>query len=352
MPASNVEPMPVGHATKTAPPEAKVGVLLVNLGTPEGTDFWSIRRYLSEFLSDPRVIEIPRLIWQPLLQGLILPLRSNKTGAAYEKIWFKDTDESPLRRYTREQGEALAERFNSPDVIVDWAMRYGKPSIASRLQALTEQGCERILVMALYPQYSATTMATVYDKAFESLKTMRHQPAIRTLPAFYNHPKYIQVLGDSIRRHTEASSWQPDLVLLSYHGIPKRNVELGDPYYCQCCKNTELLREYLGWDEQKLQMSFQSRFGRAEWLQPYTEPTLIKLAESGVKRIMVAAPAFVSDCVETLEELALEGKKAFLGAGGESFELIPCLNAGPHSIDLFYTLAQEELAGWLPTAAE
>ncbi len=339
------------HATDAAPPAAKVGVLLVNLGTPDGTDFWSIRRYLSEFLSDPRVIEIPRLLWQPLLQGVILPLRSKKTGAAYDKIWFKDTDESPLRRYTREQAEGLAQRFDPSDVVVDWAMRYGTPSIESRMQALTAQGCDRILIMALYPQYSATTVATVYDKAFDSLKTMRHQPAIRTLPPFYNHRKYIQVLGDSIRRHVEASPWQPELVLLSYHGIPKRNTELGDPYYSHCCENTAQVRQYLGWDEQKLQMSFQSRFGKAEWLQPYTEPTLIKLAESGVKRIMVAAPAFVSDCVETLEELALEAKKAFLEAGGESFELIPCLNASPDAITLFHTLAQDELAGWIEPGA-
>lgn len=336
--------IPADHPPQLKP---KVGVLMVNLGTPDGTDYWSIRRYLSEFLSDTRVIEIPRLIWQPLLQGVILSIRPKKTGAAYDKVWFKDTDESPLRRYTREQGEALAERFDKDSVVVEWGMRYGKPSIAEKLEVLKQQGCQRILVMALYPQYSATTMATVYDKTFAALKTMRWQPAIRTMPAYYDHPKYIQVLGDSIRRHVEASSWQPDVVLMSYHGIPKRYLELGDPYHCHCCKNTRLVREYLGWSEEKLQMSFQSRFGKAEWLQPYTEPTLVKLAESGVKHVMVAAPAFVSDCVETLEELALEARDAFLEAGGESFELIPCLNASPEAIDLFHTIASEELGGWI-----
>ena len=347
MSQSGVRPpmqLPADHPAQKNP---KVGILLVNLGTPDGTDYWSIRRYLSEFLSDPRVIEIPKIVWQPLLQAVILTVRPKKTGAAYEKIWFKDTDESPLRRYTREQSEKLAERFSNDNVVVDWAMRYGKPSIASRLEALTEQGCQRIFVMALYPQYSAATMATVYDKAFETLGKMRWQPAIRTMPAYYDHPKYIQVLGDSIRQHVEASTWQPDVVLLSYHGIPKRNLDLGDPYHCHCCKNTRLVREYLGWDEQKLQMSFQSRFGKAEWLQPYTEQTLIKLAESGVKSIMIAAPAFVSDCVETLEELALEGRETFLEAGGENFELIPCLNSSEGGIDLFHTLACEELQGWI-----
>lgn len=347
MPESNARPpmqLPQDHAVQRS---SRIGVLLVNLGTPDGTDYWAIRRYLSEFLSDSRVIEIPKFLWQPLLQGIILTVRPKKTGAAYEKIWFKDTDESPLRRYTREQSEALSLRFDDDQVVVDWAMRYGKPSIASKLDVLKEKGCQRILVMALYPQYSATTMATVYDKAFLALKKMRWQPAIRTMPAYYDHPKYIQVLGDSIRRHVDASEWQPDVVLMSYHGIPKRNLELGDPYHCHCCKNTRLVREYLGWDDQKLQMSFQSRFGKAEWLQPYTEQTLIRLAESGVKKLMIVAPAFVSDCVETLEELAIEGRETFIEAGGEEFELIPCLNASSEAIDLFQQLANEELSGWV-----
>lgn len=338
-------PQPVEHSAVRQ--SSKVGVLLVNLGTPGGTDYRSIRRFLSEFLSDPRVVEIPRVLWQPLLQWVILPLRSKKTGISYDKIWLKDTDESPLRRYTREQAEKLSERFDSDEVIVDWAMRYGTPSIASRLKRLKEQGCQRISIMALYPQYSATTTATVYDTVFAELQKMRSQPAIRTLPAYYNHPKYIQTLGDSILQQIEISSWQPEVVLLSYHGLPQRNVDQGDPYYDQCCNNTRLLREYLGWDEQQLQMSFQSRFGRAAWLQPYTEPTFLKLAEQGVKRVMVAAPSFVSDCVETLGELGLEGREVFMQAGGEKFELIPCLNASPGSIDLLQQLAQEELVGWI-----
>jgi len=316
--------IPADHPPQKKP---KIGVLMVNLGTPDGTDYWSIRRYLSEFLSDPRVIEIPKLVWQPLLQGIILTVRPKKTGAAYDKIWFKDTDESPLRRYTREQSEKLAQRFPDAEIVVDWAMRYGQPSIASKMNSLKEQGCQRILVMALYPQYCAATMATVYDCTFAALKKMRWQPAIRTMPAYHDHPKYIEVLSQSIKNHVD--------------------LDLGDPYHCHCVKNTRLVREHLGWDEEYLQMSFQSRFGKAEWLQPYTEATLIKLAESGVKKVMIAAPAFVSDCVETLEELAIEGREVFLEAGGEEFELIPCLNSSEPAIDLFQTLAEEELSGWI-----
>ena len=336
------------HLPDSHPPVAspKVGVLLVNLGTPDGTDYWSMRRYLSEFLSDTRVIETSKWIWQPILQGIILTLRPSKSGEAYKSIWLEESDESPLRKFTRDQSAGLAERVGSETLVVDWAMRYGNPSIASKLEGLREQGCQRILVMALYPQYSATTMASVYDKTFLALKHMRWQPAVRTLPAFHDHPVYIDRLARSIEDGVAAADFDPEVVLLSYHGIPKKYFEKGDPYHCHCHKTTRLVRERLGWSEDKLQMSFQSRFGPAEWLQPYTDKTLERLAEEGVKRVMVAAPAFISDCVETLEEIALEGRDTFLEAGGEHFSTIPCLNASEGCIDVLETLVKNELLGW------
>ncbi len=336
------------HLPDSHPPVAspKVGVLLVNLGTPDGTDYWSMRRYLSEVLSDTRVIETSKWIWQPILQGIILTLRPSKSGEAYKSIWLEESDESPLRKFTRDQSAGLAERVGSETLVVDWAMRYGNPSIASKLEGLREQGCQRILVMALYPQYSATTMASVYDKTFLALKHMRWQPAVRTLPAFHDHPVYIDRLAKSIEDGVAAADFDPEVVLLSYHGIPKKYFEKGDPYHCHCHKTTRLVRERLGWSEDKLQMSFQSRFGPAEWLQPYTDKTLERLAEEGVKRVMVAAPAFISDCVETLEEIALEGRDTFLEAGGEHFSTIPCLNASEGCIDVLETLVKNELLGW------
>ncbi|MEM6985366.1 MAG: ferrochelatase [Pseudomonadota bacterium] len=335
--------LPAEHPPVTAP---KVGVLLLNLGTPDATDYWSMRRYLSEFLSDTRVIETSKWIWQPILQGIILTLRPSKSGKAYKSIWFEETDESPLRKYTREQSDALAARVSNPEVMVDWAMRYGNPSTGSKLQAMQAAGCQRILIMALYPQYSATTVATAYDKCFLALKDMRWQPAVRTLPAFHDHPVYIEKLAQSIEKGVAAADFDPEVVLLSYHGIPKKYFDKGDPYHCHCCKTTRLVRERLGWSEDKLRMSFQSRFGPAEWLQPYTDKTLEQLAEQGVRRVMVAAPAFISDCVETLEEIALEGRDTFLEAGGEQFSTIACLNASEECIDVLEALAANELAGW------
>lgn len=305
-----------------------------------------MRRYLSEFLSDTRVIETSKWIWQPILQGIVLTVRPGKSGEAYKSIWIEETNESPLRKYTREQSEALAERVTNPNLIVDWAMRYGNPSIASTLETMRAQGCQRILIMALYPQYSATTVATAYDKAFLALKNMRWQPAVRTLPAFHDHPVYIDRLARSIESGVNAADFDPEVVLLSYHGIPKQYFRKGDPYHCHCCKTTRLVRERLGWSESKLRMSFQSRFGPAEWLQPYTDKTLEELAEQGIRRVMVAAPAFISDCVETLEEIALEGRETFLEAGGEHFATIPCLNASEGCIDVLEALAVNELAGW------
>ena len=327
--------------------QGQIGVLLVNLGTPDGTGYWQIRRYLSEFLSDRRIIEVSPWIWQPLLQGVILQTRPFRTAKAYQKIWFEETDESPLRYYTRRQASRLSERLpdNSP-IHVDFAMRYGNPSIESRLHALKAAGCDRIAVVALYPQYSATTMASVYDKVFDALKTMRWQPAVRTAAAFHDMPAYIDALSSSLQSGLDALSFEPEVLLMSYHGIPQSYFDKGDPYHCHCYKTTRLVREKLGLDESKVKVTFQSRFGPTQWLQPYTDDTLEELAASGVKRVAVAAPAFISDCIETLEEIALESSEVFKSAGGEEFALLPCLNDSDAAIDLLEVLVRRETAGW------
>ncbi len=331
-------------------PEVKfgrMGVLLVNLGTPDATDYRSMRRYLSEFLSDRRIIEAPRWIWQPILQGVILQTRPAKSARAYRKIWMKDIDESPLRFYTRRQAELLADRIGAGgELVVDWAMRYGNPSIESRIHALQDQGCDRIVTVALYPQYSAATTASVYDKTFDALKKMRWQPAMRTTPAFHDHPAYIDALAVSMERHLSDLEFEPEVVLMSYHGIPKSYFLKGDPYHCHCQKTTRLVRERLGWSEDYLRVTFQSRFGPTEWLRPYTDETLEELAHSGVRRVAVAAPAFISDCVETLEEIAIEGAEVFLDAGGTDFAAIPCLNDSEGAIDVIEAIVRRELAGW------
>ncbi len=328
----------------TAQQDGTVGVLLVNLGTPDGTGFWQVRRYLSEFLSDRRVIEMNPLWWQPLLQGVILTTRPRRTGAAYRSIWFEDTDESPLRRYTRAQAEALAAAL--PNVAVDWAMRYGKPSIAERITALTERGCARILVVPLYPQYSATTTATVNDAAFRALTRLRHQPALRTLPPFPDHPLYINALAGRIRTALAGLDWVPEVLVGSFHGLPRRYVEAGDPYPADCARTMVALRRALGLSAQQCPMTFQSRFGREPWLEPYTDASVAALARQGVKRIAVVAPGFLSDCIETLEELGQQLRETFLHAGGEAFCLVPCLNDSPAGVDLLAALARQELSGW------
>ncbi len=337
--------LPPGH-----PPVARgrIGVLLVNLGTPDATDYWSMRRYLKEFLSDPRVIEVPRLIWWPILNLIILTFRPTKSGRNYASIWNKDRNESPLRTITRAQAEKLAPRFaNDPRILVDWAMRYGTPSIPERLKAMKDAGCERILIAPLYPQYAASTTATVNDKAFEALGKMRWQPAIRTLPPYHDDPVYIDALARSMQNSIAALDFEPEIVLTSFHGLPKSYFDKGDPYHCHCHKSARLLREKLGWTKEKLKLTFQSRFGRAEWLQPYTDATVKGLAESGVKRIAVLSPGFAADCVETLEEIAGENRDIFLEHGGEKFAALPCLNDSEESIDLFEHLVRRELQGWI-----
>jgi ferrochelatase len=328
-------------------PEPKVGVLLLNLGTPDGTDYWPMRRYLSEFLSDPRVIETPKLIWQPILQGAILTFRPQKSGANYARIWDKEENDSPLRVITRRQAEKLQARLG-PDVIVDFAMRYGNPSTASRLAAMQEAGCRKILLAPLYPQYSATTTATANDKAFEALGKMRWQPAVRTLPAYFDVPDYVSALAKSIVDGVAALPFVPDVVLTSYHGMPELYLKRGDPYYCQCLKTTRLVREALGWPEDRLRVTFQSRFGPTEWLKPYTVNVLEELGKAR-KKVAVVAPAFSVDCIETLEEIAITGHEQFVEAGGghDDYAYIPCLNDSELGMGMLESVVRNELGGWL-----
>jgi protoporphyrin/coproporphyrin ferrochelatase len=330
----------------------RIGVLIVNLGTPDATDYWSMRRYLAEFLTDRRVIEWPRALWYPILYGIVLNRRPQKVGKAYEAIWNRELDESYLRTYTREQADKLSVRLTDlgPKLMVDWAMRYGRPSIPARLESLKDAGCDRILLFPLYPQYSAATTATVNDKAFETLMKMRWQPAVRTVPPYHDDPVYIDALASSVTRHIAGLGWQPDVVLASYHGIPKSYFLKGDPYHCQCLKTTRLLGENLGWSSKKLITTFQSRFGPEEWLQPYTDETIEKLARDGVKRIAVFNPGFVSDCLETLEEIAGEAAESFLAHGGEKFTHIPCLNDTDDGMRVLEAVVRRELSGWLGAA--
>jgi ferrochelatase len=326
----------------------KVGVLLVNLGTPDGTDYKSMRRYLAEFLSDRRVIEWSRLFWYPILYGIVLNRRPQKVGKAYETIWNKDLDESYLRTYTRSQAEKMAARLAEyPHVIVDWGMRYGNPSIAEKITALHAQGCEKILLFPLYPQYAAATTATVNDKAFDALKAMRWQPALRTVPPYHDHDAYITALANSINAHLATLDWEPEKVLTSFHGIPQSYFDKGDPYYCQCHKTRRLLREKLGWPEDRLVLTFQSRFGPEEWLKPYTDKTVEQLAKDGIKRIAVINPGFVSDCLETLEEIAVAAGETFHHNGGEKFTHIPCLNDSDEGMNVLEAQVRRELQGWV-----
>jgi len=336
---------PAGHPPVKA---KKIGVLLLNLGTPDATDYWSVRRYLKEFLSDPRVIETPKLLWWPILNGVILSVRPQKSGANYARIWDKEADESPLRVITKRQTAKLAERLGAEgQVVVDYAMRYGNPSTQSRIEALQEAGCQQILLFPLYPQYSATTTATANDKAFEALRGLRWQPAVRTVPAYFEDPFYIQTLAESIRTGVSALDFEPDVVIASYHGMPQRYLELGDPYHCQCQKTTRLVREYLGWGADKLITTFQSRFGPTKWLQPYTDETLMALPGKGIKKVAILAPAFATDCIETLEEIAITGHEQFTEHGGEKYAYIPCLNDSEPGMDLLERIVRRELSGWL-----
>jgi ferrochelatase len=306
-----------------------------------------MRRYLREFLTDKRVIEWSPWKWYPILFGIVLNTRPGKVGKAYELIWNKDLNESYLRTYTRNQSDRLNEALKDlPNVVVDWGMRYGQPSIAARIEALKADGCDRILVFPLYPQYAAATTATVNDKAFEALQKMRWQPALRTVPPYHDEPAYIEALANSVTRHLATLDWEPEIILTSFHGIPMSYFKKGDPYHCECLKTARLLRERLGFSREKLMVTFQSRFGPEEWLQPYTDKTVERLAREGVKRIAVMNPGFVSDCLETLEEIAVQAEETFHHAGGEKFSHIPCLNDSADGIAVLEKVIRRELQGW------
>ena len=326
----------------------RIGVLLVNLGTPDATDYWSMRRYLKEFLTDPRVIETNRFVWWFVLNLVVLSIRPQKKGPDYDKIWNKERDESPLKTITRAQAEKLAAHFAADArIAVDWAMRYGNPSIPSRLDALIAQGCDRVLVVPLYPQYAAATTASVADKVFEALSNMRRQPTLRFVPPYFDDPIYIEALASSLEALLATLAWKPEVILASFHGIPKAYVEKGDPYADQCAETTRLLQRRLGRDGEKIRLVYQSRFGRAEWLGPATDATVRELAQSGVKNLAVVMPGFSADCLETLEEIAVENAAAFRAAGGENFVAVPCLNDSENGMRAIRSLIVRGLAGWL-----
>ena len=318
----------------------RVGVLLVNLGSPDAPDVPAVKRFLREFLSDPRVIELPQFLWQPILNLLILNIRPRTTAANYAKVWLDGG--SPITVYTQAQAEALQGRLGD-GVLVDWAMRYGTRSIGERLQALMQAGCDRILLAPMYPQYSAATNATVVDEAARVLMGMRWQPALRTMAPYYDNPDHVAALAKSVRDGVAALDFEPDLIVTSFHGMPRSTLEAGDPYHCQCLKTGRLLQAELG---RPVKVTFQSRFGRAEWLKPYTDDTLLNLPKEGVKKIAVVCPGFAADCLETLEEVAMEGRDEFLEAGGSDFAYIPCLNASETGMAMLELIVRRELAGW------
>ncbi len=340
------------HAPADHPaiPRQKVGVLIANLGTPDSTSYWSMRRYLTEFLSDKRVIDYPAWIWQPILQLMVLTKRPFSSGEAYASIWNKEADESPLMTITKQQvaklKDRLAERYGD-DVMVDFCMRYGNPSTKSKVRAMVAAGCTRILFCPLYPQYAGATMATANDQFFRALMEETWQPASRTLPPYFDDPAYIDALAQSVTRAYAKLDHEPDILVCSYHGLPFRYLTDGDPYHCQCVKTTRLLKERLGWGDDKIITTFQSRFGPEEWLKPYTVEEVAELAKRGKKRIAVIAPAFSADCIETLEEINEEIRESFEEAGGESFSYVPCLNDDDAHIDALQGQIEANLAGWL-----
>jgi ferrochelatase len=337
--------LPAGHP---AVAHGKIGILLLNLGTPDGTDFWSMRRYLKEFLSDRRVIEVPRLIWWPILNLIILQTRPGPKGRDYQSIWNRERNEGPLKTITRSQAEKLAAALaGEPRLIVDWAMRYANPTTESRLKALVERGCERILIVPLYPQYAAATTATAVDACFRALMKLRWQPAIRVAPPWYDDATYVAAVASSIERHLASLPFEPERIVATFHGMPEKYLHAGDPYYCQCMKTSRLVRERLGLAEDRWITSFQSRFGNDPWLKPYTDETVERLARSGVKRLALVAPGFSADCLETLEELDVENREIFLRNGGEQFTYIPALNDSEGGMRVIEAVVRRELAGWI-----
>ncbi|MCA0920306.1 ferrochelatase [Pseudooceanicola nanhaiensis] len=340
------------HAPDSHPklPSRKVGILLANLGTPDGTSYWPMRRYLNEFLSDQRVIDYPKWKWQPILQAIVLTKRPFASGKAYESIWNHDAGESPLATITKAQTAAVAAKMQAQygdQVMVDYCMRYGNPSTRSKVRAMVKAGCDRILFCPLYPQYAGATTATANDQFFRALMEEKWQPATRTLPPYFDDPAYIDALAQSVTRAYAAKETAPDLLVCSYHGLPERYLHEGDPYHCQCQKTTRLLKEQLGWADDRIMTTFQSKFGPEEWLKPYTVEEVARQAEAGKKRIAVIAPAFSADCIETLEEINEEIRESFEHAGGEDFTYIPCLNDDAAHIDALCGQITRNLAGWL-----
>lgn len=330
-------------------PQAKsgrVGVLLMNLGTPEGTGYWPMRAYLKEFLSDRRVIEVPRPIWWFILNVIILTKRPGPKGKDYDSIWNKERDEGPLKTITRGQSEKLQAAMGD-SVVVDWAMRYGKPEVSRRIDALLAQGCDRILLVPLYPQYAAATSATACDQAFKALMAMRWQPSVRVSPPYHDDPVYIEAIAQSVREGLAKLDFEPEVILVSFHGVPLSYLIKGDPYHCQCQKTGRLIREALGYSPERMRTTFQSRFGREEWLRPYTDETVQALAKSGVKRMAIVAPGFTADCLETLEELDGENRHYFEENGGEHYAFIPCLNDSALGLRVIEHVVRRELQGWV-----
>lgn len=329
----------------------RVGILLANLGTPDATDYWSMRRYLSEFLSDKRVVDYSKWFWQPLLQLVILSKRPFASGAAYRSIWNNEADESPLLTITKQQTSAIAAEMRArygDDVVVDFCMRYGNPSTKSKVQKLVDAGCARILFFPLYPQYAGATSATANDQFFRSLIETKRQPTARVVDPYFEEPEYIEALAQSVKSAYQKEETKPEILICSYHGLPERYLHEGDPYHCQCHKTTRLLREKLGWKETEIKTTFQSKFGPEEWLKPYTVEEVARLAkEDGVKNIAICAPAFASDCIETLEEINEEIKDSFVEAGGEKFTYVPCLNDDQAHISALCAVIDKNLGGWL-----
>ena len=326
----------------------RIGVLLLNLGTPDATSYWPMRRYLKEFLSDRRVIEEPRWKWWPILNLIILTVRPAKKGRDYATIWNNEANEGPLKTITRGQAEQLAARLQSmPRIVVDWAMRYANPSTGSRIQALQAQGCERILLVPLYPQYAAATTATAADEAFRALMKLRWQPFVRVAPAYHDDPAYIDALARSMLQSLAKLDFEPEKIIATFHGMPEKYLRLGDPYHCHCQKTSRLLREKLGISKDRWLTTFQSRFGNDPWLQPYTDKTVAALAQSGVKRIALVAPGFSADCLETLEELDGENRHIFRDNGGEKFAYLPALNDSEDGLDVIEAVVRRELMGWI-----
>ncbi|MEO1206659.1 MAG: ferrochelatase [Pseudomonadota bacterium] len=326
----------------------KVGVLLLNLGTPDGTTYWPMRRYLKEFLSDPRVIEVPKILWWPLLNLVILTTRPARKGRDYATIWNNELDEGPLKTITRNQANGLLERLGGHDnIVVDWAMRYQNPSTESRIKALQEQGCDRIVLLPLYPHYAAATTGTANDEAFRALMKMRWQPAVRTVPAYHDDPVYIDAVARSMEANLAKLDFEPEKIIATFHGMPEKYLKKGDPYHCQCQKTSRLLRDRMGWSKDRWLTTFQSRFGNDVWLNPYTDETVERLAKEGVKSLALVAPGFSADCLETLEELDGENREIFEENGGEKFAYLPALNDSPEGIDVIEHLVRRELMGWV-----